>query len=142
MKKLLLLIAVVILSAGVTTLKAQETSTYYSYKTLLYISNSWDSKWRPVGDYMYGHIPMSLTQNHLIINAKSPTSFKISGVNVENINTNDSYGKRFRAVELVNDKYCYIDIITYRTTGELTIHVSYMDDDPQIKMVYYIRTSN
>lgn len=142
MKKLFLLIAVVMLIAGTTTLRAQETSTYYSYKTMLYISNSWETKWRPVGDYTYGYIPMSLTENHLIINAKSPTSFKISGTNVENINTEDRYGKRFRAVELVNDKYCYIEIITYRTTGEITIHVSYMDDNPQIKIVYYIRTNN
>lgn len=118
---------------------SQESSQYVAYKTQLYMSSRTEKEWTPVDEPNYVQIVITVKNNYIVINSKSPTSYTIYNESKENIKGEGFTGIRYRALEHADDTPCYISIVNYTEESYAAIHVSYMDQDPQFLLVYYLK---
>jgi hypothetical protein len=113
-------------------------TSYDVYKTQLFKSTDGDSKWRPVDDPSMVDFKITLQGDHMMIDAKSFTSFTLNSNTSEDIKGDTYVGKRYRAVEHVRNRSCYVSFLNYFDTQFFTVQVSYLNEDPQYLLVYYI----
>jgi hypothetical protein len=132
MKKLVFLFLSVLIS---TIIFAQ--SAFTVYKTQLYQSNPWETKWNPMSEPQYVNMRIVVKTNKLLIAAKSPTTFQLS-TEWKEIKESNFHGRRHSAYEMVNERNCFIEFLNYPNEGLMTIRIIYTDKSPQLMLVYYI----
>ena len=111
------------------------------YKTQLYQSYSWETRWTPMNEPQYVNIRIVVNTNKLLIAANSPTTFQLS-TEWKEIKEANFYGRRHSAFEMVNNRNCFIEFLNYPNEDFMTIRIIYTDKSPQLMLVYYIRNDD
>ena len=117
---------------------SQESSTYNVFKTQLFKSTPFVKTWTPVSDPSSVDFKIIVEGSHLIIDAKSMSSFTIYNSSQEDVKGEGYTGKRFRALEHVKNQSCYISFINYTGLNFISVDVAYLNGDTQYLLVYYI----
>lgn len=137
MKKLLMII---LLCTGLSAM-SQDATVYNVYKTQLLEYSAYRDKWIEVGEPSFVDIDITFKGNHMLINAKSPTSFRLDANNSQDFGNENFKGRRYPAIEFVNNQRCNVDIVKYTNTDVAIINIIYLDQTPRFWLMYYIRTN-
>lgn len=139
MKKLLL---IAVLLTGLFASAQNQTDYYKATATALYQKYSSQPKWTMVKEQFGLNIPVTLTGNVLTINAELVSVFQIYGTaspfSGRSASGEKYDGKSWRALDIVGNKKCSIDILRFEDSDARVICVNYWDEVPQFSLRYFI----
>ena len=139
MKKLLL---IAVLLTGLFASAQNQTDYYTATATALYQKYSSQPKWTMVKERFGLSIPISLTGGVLSINAELASVYRIYGTYTTfsgYSSSGEKYeGKTWKAVDVVGNKKCSIDILRFENSDARVICINFWDESPQVSLRYFI----
>lgn len=140
MKKLTLLL--VIITAAFTGYAQETTHHYTAYRTELYRKYKWEQEYVKVYARHKQDIPISLTGNTLLINADKSSAFLIYGDSKQMLDNDKLEIVSYDAYEITDNRFCKVEFVLIKSTSDLILGITYLDQKTKIGLHYFIRKNN
>ena len=140
MKKIIMLL--VIMTAAFTGFAQETTHHYTAYRTELYRKYKWQQDYVKVFTRHEQNIPISLTGNTLLINADKSSAFVIYGDSKQTLDNDKLDMVSYDGYEITDNRPCKVDFVLIKSTGDLILGITFLDEDTKIGLHYFIRKNN
>ena len=140
MKKLTLFL--IVMTAALTVSCQETTHHYTAYRTELYRKYKWQQEYVKIQSKNEQYIPISLTGNTLLINADKSSAFIIYGDSKQTLNNDKLEMVSYDGYEITDNRSCKVDFVLIKSTGDLILGITYLDQETKIGLHYFIYKNN
>lgn len=112
---------------------AQANAQYYAYRTALFVGSK--DQLVKLDENENVNIPIYINGNSVIIDAESPTTYRIKEDSKQSISETNYKGFRYKATEMVSNTACLFDVLLHRD-GRKAFRITIMREGELYQLIF------